>query len=145
MPSTFSFRGYVYHLSKYNLKDKKVFLKIDIEDAEYDVFKDESFYKYFDNVVQLVIEFHRLNTRLGELAEIIKRLSRTHSLIHIHGNNIADTFSYDGKTVPVVVEAIFLHNSFIPDKVLSAESYPIKGLDLPCNKKWEDIPLDFFK
>src|SRR5436305_533796 len=55
------FKTYEYHLSKYNLKDKKVFLKIDIEDAEYDVFKDESFYKYFDNVVQLVIEFHCLN------------------------------------------------------------------------------------
>jgi hypothetical protein len=71
LPSTFPFRSYVYHLSKYNLKDKKAFLKIDIEGAEYDALKDESFYKHFDNVVQLVIEFHYLNKRLGELAEIM--------------------------------------------------------------------------
>ena len=96
-------------------------------------------------MIQLVIEFHYLKTRLGELEEIMNKLGRTHSLIHIHGNNIGGTFSYDSKTVPEVIEAVFLHNSFIPEKVISTESYPIKGLDLPCNSKWEDIPLDFFK
>jgi hypothetical protein len=139
------FKTYDYHLSKYNLHDKKVFLKIDIEDAEYDVLKNENFYKSFNNVVQLVIEFHYVSKRLSELAEIVNKLARTHSLIHIHGNNIGGTFSYHGKTIPEVIEAVFLHNSYMHEKVLSTESYPIKGLDLPCNNRWKDIPLDFFK
>ena len=143
--NTEEFKTYDYHLTKYKLRDKKVFLKIDIEGAEYDTLKDENFYKNFDNVVQLVIEFHYLGTRLSELAEIMNKISRTHSLIHIHGNNIGGTFSYNSKSVPEVIEAVFLHNSFIPEKELSTESYPINGLDLPCNSKWKDIPLDFFK
>ncbi len=52
------FKTLDYHLSKYNLHNKKLFLKIDIEGAEYDVLKEDSFYTNVQNVVQLVFEFH---------------------------------------------------------------------------------------
>lgn len=55
------------------------------------------------------------------------------------------TFSYNGKQIPAVFEVTFLHNSFLTDKTLSASDYPVKGLDYPCNRRKEDINLDFFR
>ena len=122
-----------------------MFLKIDIEGAEYDVLKGDHFYNALPNVVQLVFEFHYVKERLPELAEIMKRLSQTHSLIHIHGNNNASTFAYNGKNVAEGIEVVFLHNSFITEKKLSQKNYPVEGLDFPCNWRRKDIVLDFFK
>ena len=139
------FKTLDYHLSRYNLRDKRILLKIDIEGAEYDVMNEDSFYEGIDNVVQLIVEFHYLKDRINELSNIIKRLERTHSLVHIHGNNYGETFIYNGKHVPEVIEVVLLHNSFMPQKVLTNTSYPIEGLDRPCNWRKRDIPLDFFK
>ncbi|MDQ2752332.1 MAG: FkbM family methyltransferase [Bacteroidota bacterium] len=138
------FKTLDYHLSKYNLLNKKFFLKIDIEGSEYDVLKEESFYNHVQNVVQMVFEFHYVKEKLPELAEIMKRLSQTHSLIHIHANNNAGTFDYNGKNVPEVLEVVFLHNSFLPQKELTQKSYPVEGLDFPCNWRRKDVVVDFF-
>lgn len=143
--NTAHFKTLAYHIAKYGLKDKKFFLKIDIEGAEYDVLKDESFYQYLPNAVQLVFEFHYLKDKLPDLANFIKRLAETHSLVHIHGNNNGGTFSYDNKNIPEVLEMVFLHNNFVPQKKLSQETYPVEGLDHPCNWRKKDIALDFFK
>ncbi len=139
------FKTLDYHLSKYNLYNKKLFLKIDIEGAEYDVLKEDGFYTNVENVVQLVLEFHYVEKKLQELAAIMKRLSQTHSLIHIHANNNAGTFLYNGKNVPEALEVVFLHNSFLPAKELTQKSYPVEGLDFPCNWRRKDIVVDFFK
>ena len=143
--NTGAFKTFGYHLSKYNLSEKKVFLKIDIEGAEFEVFGKSDFYNNLGNVIQLVIEFHYAGKNLESIAEIINKLSDTHSLIHIHGNNCGPTFTYNGKQIPEVFEATFLHNSFLPDKTLSQSDYPVKGLDFPSTKKREEIQLDFFK
>ena len=91
------------------------------------------------------MEFHYAGENIEKISEIINKLSNTHSLIHIHGNNNASTFLLNGKQIPEVIEAAFLHNSYLPDKTLSNLDYPVNGLDYPCNKHKEDIPLDFFK
>lgn len=143
--NTALFKTFDYHLSKYNLAEKKVFLKIDIEGAEFEIFSKKDVYNKLKNVVQLVIEFHYAGKNIETIADIINRLSDTHSLIHIHGNNIGPSFAYNGKQVPEVFEVTFLHNSFLPEKTLSNLNYPVNGLDFPCNKKKEDIQLDFFK
>ena len=143
--NTDSFKTFDYHLSKYKLTEKKVFLKIDIEGAEFEVFSKNDFYNNLNNVTQLVIEFHYAGKNLESIADIITKLSGTHSLIHIHGNNCGPTFTYNKKQIPEVFEVTFLHNSFLPEKILSASGYPIAGLDFPSTKKRKDIQLDFFK
>lgn len=139
------FKTFDYHLSKYNLKNKKIFLKIDIEGAEYDVLSTKSFYDNLNNVVQLTMEFHFLKENIKKISEIIEKLSYTHSLIHIHGNNNGGTFTLNEKKIPEIIEVAFLHNSYLPDKSLSELDYPVVGLDYPCNPKREDIALDFFR
>ena len=139
------FKTLAYHIEKYGLQKAHTFLKIDIEGAEYNAFKDDSFYSYLDNAVQMIFEFHYLKERLTELMEIMKRLQKTHTLVHIHANNHGSTFDYKGKTVPEVIEVVFLHNSFVHQPALSSKSYPIADLDQPCNRHHADIPIDFFK
>lgn len=140
-----SFKTFGYHLSKYKLQNKKIFLKIDIEGAEYDVLSGNDFYDNLNNVVQLAMEFHYAGQNIEKISEIINNLAKTHTLIHIHGNNNGGTFALNGKQVPEVIEVAFLHNSFLPDKTLSTLDYPVNGLDYPCNRHREDIKLDFFK
>ena len=142
--NTQHFKTFGYHLSKYHLSEKKVFLKIDIEGVEFEIFNNK-LYHDLKNVIQFVMEFHYAGKNLEKIAEIMDRLSTTHSLIHIHGNNIGPTFPYNGQQIPEVFEVTFLHNSFLPEKTFSALDYPVKGLDFPCNKKREDLKLDFFK
>ena len=45
------------HLQQYQLLDKQLLLKIDVEGKEYELFEDDSMYNNLDNVSQLLIEF----------------------------------------------------------------------------------------
>jgi len=45
-------------VKEYQLEDKKIVLKIDVDGAEFLVFNDPNIYTQLDNVVQLIIEFH---------------------------------------------------------------------------------------
>ena len=139
------FKTLNYHFEKYNLKNKKTLLKIDIEGGEYDILTKDNFYDTLDNVVQLLLEFHYLKDNIEKISKIIENLKPTHSLIHIHGNNNGGTFSLNGKNIPEVIEVTFLHNSYLPNKTLSTLNYPAKGLDYPCNRHREDLVLDFFR
>lgn len=138
------YKTFRYHFDKYNLSGKKIIFKLDVEGAEYPVFADKSIYQYLSNAVQIYIEFHDLNLNIEKIADIISNLRDTHSLIHIHANNHAGTFNYNGKNVPDAIEVSFLHNSYIPVKTLSTATYPIVGLDQPCDRLKKDIVLDFF-
>ncbi len=143
--NTEQYKTLSYHIEKYDLQNKKMLLKIDIEGAEYDVLKDESFYRHTDNMVQVIFEFHYIKERLAELTELVKRLERTHTLVHIHANNNAGVFNCQGKQVPEALEVVFLHNEWVPQKKLSLKNYPVAGLDYPCNWRRKDIVVDFFK
>jgi len=139
------YKTFKTHVEEYQLTNKKILLKIDVDGAEYLVFKDTDIYNQLNNVVQLIIEFHDLDQKLKEVHNIIKKLADTHTLIHIHGNNYGDPFEYNKKIIPKVIEATFIHNSFLSEKILSNSDYPIKSLDSPCDKSKADIKLDFFK
>lgn len=138
------YKTLAYHLEQYGLSDKKIILKMDVEGAEYPVLNDVAIYPLFGNVIQFIVEFHDVNTNMDNMFSIMNNLSKTHSLIHIHSNNHAGTFNYNGKNVPLALEATFLLNEYLPKKELAATTYPIEGLDQPCDRLKEDIVLDFF-
>jgi hypothetical protein len=74
----------------------------------------------------------------------MERISKTHSLIHIHSNNHTGTFTIGGKNIPDTIEMTLLLNEYVPERNYSKASYPIPGLDHPCHKLKPDIALDFF-
>jgi len=138
------YKTLAYHLDKYGLTGKNIILKMDVEGAEYPFFNSPATYPLLDNALQIILEFHDVDKNLDNLIAIMDKLSKTHSLIHIHSNNHAGVFNYNGKNVPETLEATFLLNKYLPEKKPATTPYPVPGLDQPCDRLREDIVLDFF-
>jgi hypothetical protein len=141
---TQQYKSLRYHFNKYNLFDKKIILKMDVEGYEYPILNDPAVYELLPNAIQILMEIHYVSEKIENLIEIMKKVSKTHSLVHIHSNNHAGTFKYKGKDVPEAMEVTFLLNEYIRQTTYTTETYPINGLDQPCDRLKEDIVLDFF-
>ena len=69
-----SYKTFKTHIEEYQLANKKLLLKIDVDGAEFLVFKNIEIYNQLDNVIQLIIEFHDLDLKIKEVHDIIKKL-----------------------------------------------------------------------
>ncbi len=117
-----------------------LFLKMDIEGAEYEVTDEIIEQRCRINCV--VAEFHDLDTNTQGFNESFKRLNRHFYCIHVHGNNFSP-YSQE-HDFPCVIEITFLNKSLFPGSVIPVErSYPIAQLDFACNPVKADYPLDF--
>lgn len=132
------------HLKRFGDQYKKIFLKIDIDGGEYEIFKDANFIASLKNVVQLAIEFHNVKERLFELENIISSLNDKFDLIHIHGNNWGGIFEFESKQIPNVLELTFITNIFLSEKEFDKADYPIEGLDFANNPALPEISLSQF-
>lgn len=135
---------------KYN----NMFLKMDIEGLEWPWLSTLNEEK-LNKISQIVIELHGItnnswhnittnsfNSNYIEKANCLKKINQTHYLIHAHGNN-ADKVAYNG--IPNVIELIYInkkHFSSIPE--LNTKPLPIRGLDVPNEKRSPDIDLNFY-
>ncbi len=115
---------------------KNIFIKLDIEGSEYP-WLDALPINLQLNIKQLVIEFHGLEHAIRR----IKRLQRTHTLIHLHGNNYSPMVTVDGVGFPNVFECTFLRTSNFNFKPSSVK-LPCK-LDGPNNPYKQEINLDY--
>ena len=113
-----------------SLNFKNVFLKIDIEGAEYRVL-DTLIYNS-EKISGLVIEFHDCDIHLDKIKKFISKFDL--KLVHIHANNFAPIRSND--MLPIVLELTFSKYSDLKD-----EHYLPHSLDMPNDKKKLDIIL----
>ena len=132
------------HLKRFNDEGKNIFLKIDIDGGEYEVFQNQGFLDSMEKVVQLAVEFHNVKDRLTELKTIIESLNKQLTLVHIHANNWGGSFEYNGKQIPNVLELTFLSNKLLSEKEFDTADYPIDGLDFPNNPTLPEIKLSQF-
>jgi hypothetical protein len=123
---------------------KNIFLKMDIEGSEYNWLlntNEEDLLSF----KQITIELHGINDNSwGALykykIDCLKKLSNTHYLIHIHGNN----YSSSTKDIPDVVEATFVRKDYFESEPeLNKINLPIPNLDFPCYCMKEDYNLCF--
>lgn len=112
-----------------------IFLKMDIEGGEYEFFRDITD-DLMSRIKQIVLEVH--GTDSANAGELFSKLTKTHTLIHIHVNNYAGTCYMNGVEVPSVVECTYLRTDCISDKRYSTESLP-SNLDKPCSLSKPDI------
>ena len=106
-----------------------IFLKIDIEGHEYRILDDLLINQ--NKIIGLVIEFHDYDLHLEKITKFLSLFNLT--LVHIHGNNFAQTDLNDDI---VVLELTFSKN---PIKVSDICVLPNK-LDMPnCHNKNEVI------
>ena len=63
-------------------------------------------------------------------------------VVHLHGNNYRPLIP--GTSVPATLEGSFAHKALASGRPLpSGATYPIDGLDWPCNPERPDHPLTF--
>jgi hypothetical protein len=123
---------------------KNIFLKMDIEGSEYNWILNTSKNDLL-SFKQIVMEFHGINdnswgTTYNDKINCFKKLTNTHYIIHIHGNN------YSGQTngIPDVIEVTFIRKDcFDVYPELNKINLPILDLDFPCNISVKDYNLSF--
>jgi hypothetical protein len=88
---------------------QNIFLKMDIEGGEYNwIYHHENFSKF----KQMAIEFHFPNPNLySHYMGAIKKINKTHRLIHLHPNNCCPPITYENQNIPTVFECTFLRKT----------------------------------
>lgn len=121
-----------------------IFLKMDIEGGEYAWLSqlDETQLSKFK---QIVIEFHDItndvHSKYEDKIKYFEKLSKTHYLIHAHGNNYANVDT----NIPTVIELSYVNkNYFTSVPELNTQPLPIANLDYPNNTNASDINLNFY-
>lgn len=93
---------------------KDIFLKMDIECGEHEWIKSVT-KAQMNNIKQIVIEIHfDLYDNFNEDKwNIMRILSETHYLVHIHGNNYGNYIIVNGLLIPEVIECLYIRKNEI--------------------------------
>jgi hypothetical protein len=128
-------------IEKYN----NIFLKMDIEGGEYPWLLqiDESQLNKFK---QIVIEFHGItndtwNCNYTDKVKCLEKLSKTHYIIHAHGNNYGPAVN----NIPDVIELTYVNKNYfnsVPD--LNTTPLPIANLDFPNTYSTPEIKMNVY-
>ena len=127
-------------IKKYTQDQKEIFLKIDIENYEYEIIDDIILHK--SKIQGIVIEFHSISKNLEKIYNFINKLNSDLELVHIHINN------YSVKEInqfPEAIELTFSKKSLHDQNLINNKDYPIKNLDFPNSKRNEDIKITFLE
>jgi hypothetical protein len=129
-----------------------ILLKMDIETFEFRWLQVLS-PAQLKKIAQLVIEFHfpfnepgftNLDAPLPvyQKVDVLKKLADTHTLIHLHPNNMGGTYKYGGVTVPNLFECTYVRRDLQPAGELSREKIPSAELDRKNVGGIEEICLE---
>ncbi len=112
--------------------DGDLILKMDVEGAEWEALPTTPS-RVIKRFSQIVIEVHRplagaTANRLHNL-RVLKRLRRTHEVVHVHANNCAAVESFEGIRIPSVLEISYLRKTrtsfrVAPETLPTAEDVP---------------------
>jgi len=130
-------------------KYDNIFLKMDIETYEYRWLQVLSL-EQLNKIKQLVIEFHFPFTEPGfthldaplpidQKLDVLNKLSKTHTLVHLHPNNCCSTTIYNNVVVPNVFECTYIRKDIQKAGIMNSELIPTI-LDRP-NIPGQDINL----
>lgn len=123
-------------------------LKMDVEGAEWSFLATVSS-EILGRFDQMVFEFHDMiqekdQSVMNATLSCIKKINRTHSLVHLHANNYGSFMILDDKIfMPDVLELTYVKTTNY-QLVDDEEIYLPIDLDEPCNKNLTDIPLGFW-
>jgi len=116
------------------LKNKKVFVKVDIEGAEYDAF--ESILEHYANITGIVLEIHFSKTEANiRVLKLLNDLDKHFVLLHVHGNNCCldswiSTTNSIGK-IPTVIELTYINKALVTKYHLAENQAHPTAIDMP--------------
>lgn len=122
----------------------RVLLKVDVEGCEYEWLQNTNIEELANITTAVVLEIHFIHQDdvREKFIECLNQLNRDFYLCHVHGNNYAPTFNYEGHDVPIVLELTFVPKEIVSEVSLSTETFPTE-LDAPNNSNNPDINLNF--
>lgn len=121
------------------VKDRPVFLKIDIEGSEYRIMDDVL--ANADAIAAIAIEFHDLDVHPEQFNRAVAAVRERFHVVHVHANNYADLSPFG---FPGAIELTLLNKSLLTQEpVISAQRYPIAGLDQPNDPATPDFEFRF--
>jgi hypothetical protein len=117
-----------------------LFLKMDIEGAEYAVLPDA-----IDDLSMangIAIEFHECGANWTQFTALLRRLRTDFVVAHIHGNNWRGLI--EGTRTPDMLEISLINRRMLRETIKpSMARYPRGGLDTPNRADRPDFALDF--
>jgi hypothetical protein len=120
-------------LDRLKLKNKKVFIKMDIEGAEFEAFPD--ILPYHQNITGIAFEMHfKSLENLKKAIALLSDLEKEFILIHVHGNNACgsgfSTKDVRGK-VRYMLELTYINKNLVTTFELSKNQKHPTSLDMP--------------
>lgn len=126
-------------------KHKNIFLKMDIEGAEFPWILSLTL-EQLASFKQITLEFHGIsdnswNVTYTNKLKCLENLSKTHYIIHAHGNNGAGV----SHSIPNVIELTYLRKScFKTPPPYNRTPLPIPNLDYPNSNLFNEINLNIY-
>ena len=121
-------------------EDYKIFLKMDIEGAEYGLIPE--IVGHARSFGCVVAEFHGLNRKARLFNQSIAMLREHFRIVHVHGNNYSPYDPTNG--FPNAVDMTFVNNALMPGETrLSPREHPRADVDRPNHPGRPDHPLRF--
>lgn len=128
---------------------QNMILQMDIEGCEYDVLMDvkESTLEQFRIIV---IEFHHFSQILSPLGFklinfVFDKILKSHSIVHIHPNNVGNNTIYKDVEIPEILEFTFLKNDRIETRNYNTDFPHELDRDNSLNHKTKVLPKCFYE
>jgi hypothetical protein len=132
-------------VNKLNLDGKNIFLKMDIEGAEYDAFED--IIKHASSITGIALKIHVFDSDSAvRAANLLRSLQENFVLVHVHGNNccsrpgIVVENAY-GK-MSHVIELSYINKNLITSYNLSSNQPHPTALDMPNLRNMPDVHFE---
>ncbi len=117
-----------------------VFVKCDIEGAEYEIVRQ--IVDHAAEINGLVLEFHYVDVESDVFNRAVELLLSKFNLVHIHGNNFGSFNTVIN--FPDSVEITFISKTLMPGQhEYSTQEYPVPNLDIPNSPALADFPIAF--
>jgi hypothetical protein len=117
-----------------------LFVKMDIEAAEYRVLADVA--RDASRISGMAIEFHDCDLHWERLCESMRLMQSDFVVAHIHGNNYSRLIRES--STPRAIEVTFVNRHLLTEAPQpSTASYPLDGLDWPCDPSKPDYVIRF--
>jgi len=118
-----------------SFKNKKLFLKMDIEGDEYRIIDK---LRYFKKMIGFVIEFHNIDLHHEKISYFLKK-NKNFKVVHVSSNNMG---GINQNNEPIVVEITFINlKTFSDFKKLKSKFISKNNLDFPNDPQKKDLIL----
>lgn len=123
-------------IDKYFKNGNKIFLKMDIEGAEYTSF-DTLSESNLNKFSCIVIEVHWIDREYQKFEKLMNKIEDKFFLVHKHDNNNGKYFIYENKLIPNVHELTFIRKDLIGKAEVAEQRIHIECLDYVNNPRRE--------